>query len=228
MLIAAAWCVPSAAQDLDKPQVLIELKIVQVPAGGVDLEELQAMFRREADDAQQRPPGEQAALEALAFGVAELEDMPVLGRFFSAEAAVAQEKFSVLSAPRLIAYDGQLAAVSIGQAVPYMVQRPDGSLVVERSDELTEGLSVEMKGQITDDGGVTVTITRFKLTRVVGRQPIADVPFEVGRPVLHAIETSAVLRLGGQHAGVIRLPREDEDDDIMLVLVRAQALESDS
>ena len=135
--------------------------------------------------------------------------------------AYAQTK---IAAPRLLVYAGQDAALSVGREVPYMVARDDGSLVVERGENLIEGVFIELN--VAEADGETIRFERLniKISRVVGRQPIADVPFDVGRPIIQSRETDIALRLSAGQIAVVRFPRDNPDDPPILMLLSAKVV----
>lgn len=130
--------------------------------------------------------------------------------------------WSLLAAPRIMTLVGQPATMTIGQEVPYMVRREDGSLVVQRSDDTIEGLRFDLRVSAADDEAITFDEIRMKISRVTGRQPIADVPFDVGRPIVSSRETSMSLKLASGQVGVIRVPQGDSSDSPILLLIVAK------
>jgi hypothetical protein len=105
----------------------------------------------------------------------------------------AEPVWNVISRPRLVISIGQAANVSIGSRVPYMVKRPDGSLVVEYIGERMrpEGLSFDARASEATAAGVWLDVVNFRLSQVVGREPIPDVPFDVGKPIFATCELSS-------------------------------------
>jgi hypothetical protein len=128
--------------------------------------------------------------------------------------------WSELSAPRIISNVGQPAAMDVGAKVPYMVKRPDGSFVLEQGE--AEGLHIDLEiGQATAS---TVRIDRLevKLTQLVGREPIPDVPFDIGKPRYHTRHMRVALRISPDKVAIIPLPVDQEQ---VFILVTARLVQ---
>jgi hypothetical protein len=216
-LFVTAFQLGAVLNDADSPQVMMELKVVQVAKGTdmkLTLQNIELVTELTSTKEAGREEGFRVAV------------VPLLSRALAARITTDLEGtgYQVLSAPKLIAVSGQSAAIAIGEAVPYMTQRSDGSLVVEKSDDLTEGLSVELIGRVVAEDRVDVEVVKLKLSRVVERREIAGVPFDVGAPVIRTIETSARMTLSRSDGAAIRLPALDGDDTEILVFVWAHKL----
>ena len=133
--------------------------------------------------------------------------------------------WTTLTAPRLACQVGQEACITVGEAVPYLVKRDDGSLVLERS-EAVEGITIRVLVDAADEDSVTFKTLGIKITQVVGREPIPDVPFDVGRPIVRSVEASAALRLGTEKLAIIALPVAHPGDRPIFVLLRAKPQEA--
>lgn len=127
--------------------------------------------------------------------------------------------WKVLAAPRIVVYIGQEATVTVGRLVPYMVKREDGSLVLEHSEEVTEGVAVRTRVEQDDDGMFLLKDTSVKISRVTGRVPIEGVPFDVGRPIITSREITTTQKLAPDGVSVTRLARQRDDDPIILVFL---------
>ena len=145
----------------------------------------------------------------------------------SKDAAGGKPPWKLISAPRLIVKSGQKASISVGQQVAYMTQREDGSLVVERSQDAFEGLSIELRASISDERSISIDNLNIKVSRVVGRQPIPDVPFDVGRPIIRTTATSASLNVSPDQVAVFRLPQAGDEQDIepIVIILSAKTIE---
>lgn len=133
--------------------------------------------------------------------------------------------WTTLTAPRLTCQVGQEACITVGEAVPYLVKRDDGSLVLERL-EAVEGITIRVLVDTADKDSVTFKTLRIKITQLIGREPIPDVPFDVGRPIVRSVEASAALRLGTEKLAIIALPVTHPGDRPIFVLLRAKPQET--
>ena len=129
--------------------------------------------------------------------------------------------YRIVTAPRLLCKVGEEASITIGQSVPYMVQRDDGSLVVKQFDE-TEGIAFHVLIDGADAEIVSFQRLRLRISDVVGRQPIPDVPFDVGRPMIRTMEASTALRLGADQLAIFALPNSAPDADPIYVFLAAE------
>ncbi|MBN2445939.1 MAG: hypothetical protein JXO22_04400 [Phycisphaerae bacterium] len=137
----------------------------------------------------------------------------------------------LISAPRLMAQIGQESGISIGRKVPYMVKRDDGSFVIKESDELREGISADVK--VSDvkksesgDASTCQVDIHLKISSVTGRQPIADVPFDVGPPIISSRETASTIRIATSTDVVMRTPQTNQDDLPVFVAISVKIIET--
>jgi len=135
--------------------------------------------------------------------------------------------YRVLAAPKLMVSVGEQAAIGIGATVPYMVRRDDGSLVIEESQDIVEGVSIKVIIDKADENIVSLKKLNVRISTVVGRREIPGVPFDVGRPIIHSMETTSALSLGPEHVAVIALPRKKEDDSAIFVFLAARHVNRD-
>lgn len=127
-----------------------------------------------------------------------------------------------IAAPRLICLSGQQAQMRVGAQIAYLDRREDGSLVVKHLEE-AEGLDVEVTvGEVTKSA-VELKSLSVKLTRVVGREPIEGVPFDVGRPILKTLAVTLAFRLSPETVVIMALPRKGEEQ-VVYVLFRAEGV----
>ena len=137
-----------------------------------------------------------------------------------------------IAAPRLIACVDQESAIHIGRKVPYMVKRGDGSLVVEQSDDLLEGVFAKvMVGEVSQPKSGDVLTCQvdlhLKISSVTGRRPITGVPFDVGRPIISSRETVSILRVASGTDVVIRMPQPNRDDEPIFAVLTVEIVETE-
>lgn len=268
--IVACACLVTTARaargaEEDKRVAHVEFKILQVdphkPAGAGIIAAWNAEVARSRTHAEQKteppaaatPPTPTPDQQDAAFAVLVCDADKLLGDVFTNNEA-ASAAGSLISAPRLVAYVGQEASVSIGRQVPYMVPRDDGSLVVAHSDDLLEGVFADVKvSQVTEPGAAgkagapsdtgapgkprdasappspaaptCVVDFHLKLSSVTGRQPLADVPFDVGLPIISSRETLSTLRVTSGADVIMRLPQPNPDDQPIFVVLTVKILD---
>ncbi len=130
--------------------------------------------------------------------------------------------YKVLSTPRLLVLVGDEAEMTMGSAVPYMVQREDGCLELRHTDGADEGISIRLRVEKADKRRITFESILTKLSMVTGRQPIEGVPFDVGRPIIRSMEVSSALSLSPDHTALIALPRVGKDSPLILATISAR------
>lgn len=128
------------------------------------------------------------------------------------------QAWKILAAPALMTLLKQPAMVSVGQPVPYLVRREDGCLNVESSIDVAEGLTITMTASSLEPKGIRFTDIAIKMSRVVGREPIPDVPFEVGRPRLDTRETMLNVTVDNGNVAIIPLPQAEGEPAILVFL----------
>jgi hypothetical protein len=161
--------------------------------------------------------------------------------------------WEIVTAPRLLLAVGQAAAVQVGRTVPFMMQRDDGSLVLapywtERDDgslvitdpsmtvrhdgslvvpqhQVFEGVHFWVLVDEADDGFVTIKKLHLKISKLVGRVAIEGVPFDVGRPIMQNTEASMSLRLKPDQTAVISLPRGENDQPPIFMMLEARLVQ---
>lgn len=135
--------------------------------------------------------------------------------------------WTVLSAPRLVTYSGQKASISVGRTIPYMEKTEDGCLrVVEQESEAQEGIFVEVAAEISDDQTILVKSLNVKVSQITGRLPIADVPFDVGPPIISTRQTDTSFRIAADRVALLRMPRVNPDDPEVMLAVKAKVVEN--
>ncbi len=125
--------------------------------------------------------------------------------------------WQIVTAPRLAVEVGQVGQVSIGEPLSYMEQRDDGCLTVKESDAV-EGAGVKLKVEWAREANIRFSEIELEVSRLAGRQPIAGVPFEVGRPIIDTRRTSLGLTLERDQVGVIPLPQREQDAPLLVFL----------
>ncbi len=139
------------------------------------------------------------------------EDRPITG----------DADITTISAPSLLCLVGQKASVEIGAQVAYLVQDENGCLRVETSDDMAEGLSIEVLVDQADASRVSIKELRVKMKTVVERAEIPGVPFNVGRPEVRTVETSSSMSFAPERTALITLPILSEQHPLVLVLIKA-------
>lgn len=129
--------------------------------------------------------------------------------------------WQMLSAPTILCKVGQEAAVTVGAAVSWMVRREDGCLVVEQSADVREGFSIRLRVDRADETTVSFKDIHLKMSMIADRAKIDGVPFDVGRPTIQTIETSAALSVRPDRLAMITLPAVTDDTAAIFVLLRA-------
>ena len=129
--------------------------------------------------------------------------------------------WTTLTAPRLLCRPGHEAGVCIGQKVPYMEMGDDSRLAVKYSED-TEGITVTALVDEADDQTVSLESLSIRVSQVAARQPIPDVPFDVGRPIMRTAEVSTALRLDSDQLVIFALPQLGPDDRPIFVLLSAR------
>ena len=237
----------AAALGQDEEQTAaVELKIIQVnpdkPDGASTLaawDKLVAELHKSAagegdrsepaaDDAVRSAPGG-ATCEVIACDSAKLFGT-ALTAAAAQESADDEAAYKVLTAPRVILNIGKQANISVGRDVPYMVKRDDGSLIVERSGDLFEGVAADMKVSEPTPRGPNADATfltdlHVRISRVSSRDQIEGVPFEVGHPTITVQEISSTLRMAERQDVIVRLPQGDGDQQPIFVIARVYGLE---
>ena len=213
----------------------VELKIIQVnpekPAGA----EMLAAWEKVVGELDKSDSGSDKAApskasgdgsggmcQVIACGSAQFFGAALKTNAFSESAD--DDAFKVLVAPRIVLHYDQKASISVGRDVPYMVKRKDGSLVVEHSGDLFEGVAADVKVSEPSADATFLTELQLKISRVTGRQAIEGVPFEVGRPTMSVQEIQSTLRLAERQDVVMRLPQSEADQPIFAI-VRVCGLE---
>lgn len=127
-----------------------------------------------------------------------------------------------IAAPTILCLVGQSASVCVAQAIPFMTMRDDASLVVVERAGVEEGLRIGLKVSEASDAAVRLDDCTVNLSRMVGREPIPGVPFDVGRPILKTIAATAALRLAPDQVAIIALTPNDEQPIYTLISARLE------
>jgi hypothetical protein len=129
--------------------------------------------------------------------------------------------WEVIAAPRLVVSLHQPAAVTIGQSVTYLEPREDGCLTVVHQPDVFEGVELRVTVESIDAERVHFENLSFSLSRIVSREPIPDVPFDVGKPMIETRQVSTAFVISRDQVMLLRLPHEREDDPYIIVSVQA-------
>jgi hypothetical protein len=230
----------TAAAGDDPRTAQVDLKIIQVnpqmPAGARMISAWNAAVRRLREPAEggtapaagETAPDRTASEKDVTFDVLACDADKLFEQVLADKQAPAAG--TLITAPRLIAHIDEESSVEIGRQVPYMVKRDDGSLTVEQSDDLLEGVIAKVKVSAISppESGASLTCQvdlYVKISSVTCRQPIAGVPFDVGRPIIASRETESTLRIASGTDVVIRLPQPDQDDEPIFVVVAVKIIE---
>lgn len=129
-----------------------------------------------------------------------------------------------IAAPRILTRLGQVAMISIGATVPYLVLRDDGCLLVEESEDVSEGMELSVKIDHADAERISFASVDMKISSVVDRQALAGVPFDLGRPVIRTMSTSSRFSMAPDKIAIIAFPAQSNDHTAILVLLRASVV----
>ncbi|MFH1745536.1 MAG: hypothetical protein ABIG44_00680 [Planctomycetota bacterium] len=220
------------ADEPDKPLVMVEMRIIQLAGPQATADSVWTTAPAGLKDSKKAvEPKVLATMDnGLSVGVAPANVALRLGGQVWLPAAESSDTpsstsiWKTLTAPRLLCCVGQEANISIGQRVAYMVPRADGAFTLEHTEE-AEGIAIDVLPEAANDKIVSLKKVRMRITRVVSRQPVAGLPFEVGRPVLHTVEASTALRLATDQVAVFTLPQAADDDQPIFALLQARWIE---
>jgi hypothetical protein len=126
--------------------------------------------------------------------------------------------WQIVAAPRLRVAVGQDAQMTIGQPISYLEKRDDGCLELRQEPGQVEGVNLSLKVERAAEKEIRFQPIELKFSRVAGRQPVPDVPLDVGRPIIDSRETSLGCTLDRGNVAVIPLPQNDEDAPILVFL----------
>lgn len=139
------------------------------------------------------------------------------------------EGIRILVGPKLLIESGKNAGCSVGSNCAYLEGDGSGCLRVKRITQfdddpilsLPEGAGFEIEATLQDDGAIKLGPMTFAYRRIVGREPIDGVPFEVGKPVIKTQRMSISLVMRQKATAVFAFPRDGQNDPLILALVQA-------
>ncbi|MBU0639782.1 MAG: type II and III secretion system protein [Planctomycetes bacterium] len=175
-----------------------------------------------------QPTNSAAREEAPAFNAVVADSAALFGDILASARKHADDPQAapcrLIAAPRIAALLGQEASMTIGREVPYMVQRPDGSLVVERNKDLVEGVTLRVTvtaPPAADDEAKPHCLIdlHLRISRVTGRQPLAGVPFDVGSPIVASQEIATKMLMAPGASAVLRLPQPGQENQPIFMLL---------
>lgn len=134
------------------------------------------------------------------------------------DGATGAAPWQVLAAPRIGLAVGQQGVVSVGRPVSFMTRRDDGCLAVETDANTVEGAEISLTAKRADAREARFEDIRLRVTQVARREPLAGVPFDVGRPVLDTRETSLGITIPYGNVGIIPLPQGEHEPPILVFL----------
>lgn len=139
------------------------------------------------------------------------------------------EGIKVLVCPALLISSGKSAGFSSGFNRAYLADEGGGCLRLKwmASDgddpihSMTEGVSFKALVALQHDGTIKLDPMTLVYRRMIGREPIDGVPFDVGRPIIKTQKMSISLVINQKATAVFAFPRDREDDALILALVQA-------
>lgn len=126
--------------------------------------------------------------------------------------------WTVVAAPRLLVQAGQRASVSVGRNVSHLVKQPDGCLKLEESSGAMEGVTVDLMLAWIKPEDIRFSEITLRASSVAAREPIPEVPLEVGKPIMETRETNLGITLDKGKVGVIPLPERADEAPILVFL----------
>lgn len=126
--------------------------------------------------------------------------------------------WTIVAAPRLLVQSGQRASVSVGKSVWQLVKQPDGCLKAEEAPGAMEGVTVDLMLAWVKPAEMRFSEITLRSSSVAAREPMADVPLDVGKPIMETRETNLGLTLDQGKIAVIPLPERPDDAPILVFL----------
>jgi len=128
--------------------------------------------------------------------------------------------WQIVAAPKLAVLRDQKASLTVGRPVAYLSTEKDDCLKLQEMPGVVEGVSVDLTLQWIKPEGIRFSELTLRVSRVSGREPVPNVPLEVGKPILESRETNLGLTLDTGRIGIIPLP-ERVDEAPILVFITA-------
>ncbi len=247
-LIATIVCIcvtglaaTTVAGEEDSRAAQVDLKIIQInplsPVGAGVITAWNAeveMSRKHAQSGTEQPAGATPPSQTIdennvTFDVLTCNADKLFEEVLTSEREAAAG--TLITAPRLIVCVDNESSIDIGRNVPYMVKRDDGSLVVEQSDDLLEGVFAKVKiAEVSQPKSCDVPTCQVdlhvRISSVTGRRPIIGVPFDVGQPIISSRETVSTLRIASGTDVAIRMPQPNGDDKPVFAVLSVKIVET--
>lgn len=129
--------------------------------------------------------------------------------------------WQIVAAPKLAVLRDQKASLTVGRPIVYLEKEKDGRLKMQEMPGVVEGVSVDLTLQWIKPEGIRFSDLTLRVTRVNGREPIANVPLEVGKPIMETRETNLGITLDTGHVAIIPLPERVDEAPILVFLTAA-------
>ena len=133
---------------------------------------------------------------------------------------VASPSFSgkTIATPTVELLLNKQAELNIGQQVPRLIQRKDGSIASDGQAHLEIGIHISLLVDHAGKGGVSFADLRIRRTYFQQRTPIAPVAFDSGLTVTTSLETSLSFVLPPGKFALLKLPAAPKDAAVFAVL----------
>lgn len=227
--VAAALLVATAAAATDAERYVVSMYVLTIDAAPGETIELRG-DRLDLSLRQQSSSLSNVTEEVVEIRVGETvldlrhDQLVYDGRFEPPEGV------EILSAPQLVVEASQEAVVRSGAALHYIERDEDGCLRVEQMpDEWSPGVTLRIvasPGAPEADADRVFLDFESKVVTAGKREPLAGVPFDVGRPVIQTREMKSLKELEAGRWALLAAsalwPAEDEDGPatFLVLLVR--------
>ena len=160
-------------------------------------------------------PVSKPAVEALGFRLTMKGDQLVTEPIDKANAS-ATPPWQIVAAPRLLVQTEQKASLTVGRPVVHLVKEEDGRLKMEEAPGALEGVTIDLTLAWVKPDEMRFSDITLRVSRILGREPLAGVPLEVGKPVMETRETNLGLTLDKGRVAVIPLPERPDEAPILV------------
>lgn len=131
-----------------------------------------------------------------------------------------------LASPRILVREGEDATVVVGEQIPYLARRADGAFELRRSDEMTEGVTVDVGAPRKTDAGVAFERLAMRISEVIGREDVEGLPFDAGRPILKTTEVAFAPEIPRDRVAFVRVPGFVHEEGLLYLAI--QVVEADN
>jgi len=130
-----------------------------------------------------------------------------------------------LATPQVVSLIGAPASIVVGRAIPYLQRRDDNALEVASSNDLTEGVTInvtirEVSAPHSLDSTEYVGEFDVRVNALAGREAIDGVPFDAGKPIIRTQAITTTLRTSAGQDVVMRLPPSADDASVVFVVIQ--------